>query len=671
MGRSFGDIALLSARNEDLTALALFLTKRRIPVLTSTAKGFSKKRILLDCLFLYKFLINPWDTENLAALCRTPYFLISDEKLSHIINNFSQEGSSKEPSSAEVKNLSLGEKKTCSPGESQELKPSSHTKGAPLWEHCLRDFSNEKTVKSLKSYLELRETLGLLPAFEKAIFQNILGDNNILDPTGTDEANIWKLLKHLYKRRNSQHHPLDFYYSFLSENLSDEEAMEAPAFISSDAIRLLTIHGSKGLEFENVIIFNLSRGWTVPGSEVVYDSERNKITFSVPDGERNQTKIKCHGHKKINDTQKKKKIEEMDRLLYVAMTRARNSLALLVPEEKPLKNSWFERFDFFKNFLKPEEDGLWKIKGGLYKRENYSFLVERVVEGKLLPLSSVKDIISVSDSLSSSFSSKTSQREVVGKNKDSPGIFKSSRDFILFSLVLESEKKKNEEDRESVVETVKEKNHQAIETAVEKTSDQSGLSFEKNENLKNSNPIPINKAAFHPTKVVNTFIKAQLGSQLHHYLRLLGKESLEKVRQKIETSFLFPEEKQKLKEAMNYVVNLKNPHLSFFLEKGFSEWPFKLQRGNVVLQGQMDLWGRKRRQIHLFDYKSSLGNREHTKKQLAFYGYVLDQLYHPESVKCFGVYPFQKKTEEYPYSSKEKEAMSLWLKSFECYTHPV
>ena len=626
-GKSFKDIALLSARNEDLTALALFLTQRNIPLLTSTAEGFSKKRILLDCLFLYKFLINPWDTENLAALCRTPYFRISDERLSHIINSFSQK----------EKALQTKEQQTSFKNGNKNLKRPFYTKEYSLWEHCLKDFPREETVKTLKNLMKLKETLGLLPTFEKAIFQNIFNEaNNLSDFTGINEGSIWKLLKHLYQRRYSQHHPLDFYYSFLSESLNNEEAMEAPPFTSSDTVKLLTIHGSKGLEFENVIVFNLSKSRSFFGSEAVYDSERNKMAFSVPDGERNQKKIKCHGHRKINKKQNEKRIEETDRLLYVAMTRAKNSLTLLVPEGKPVKNPWFERFTFFESFREKKEDGSWEIKEGLYKRENYSFLVERVVEkekasSQFSPSSLPSKSSKVETALTSSYrvSSKpleTPQKKIQ-EQKSLSSSFKSSRDFIRFSY------------------------------ASEDTKDQPNIKITTEGTLALMTP--------HSSKVANTFIKAQLGSKLHDCLQLLGKESQKTVQKKLKNSLLFPEEKENLKEALDYVMNLQSPSLSFFLKKGFSEWAFKLQQGKVILQGQIDLWGWREKQIHLFDYKSSLSNRDSTKKQLAFYAYVLDQLYKPESVKCFGVYPFQKKTEEYIYSLKEKKEITLWLKSFE------
>ena len=584
MGDSCKDIAVLSTKNENLTNLALFLEKQHIPVLIQSAEGFSKKRILIDCLFLYKFLINPHDTENLIALFRTPYFLIPNEELSYITNKFFRK-----------KDLDTVLNK------GKNFKDSLFS--SSLWEYCLKNFSQERSVEILKTYLNLKNHLGLLPAFEEVIFEKILPSiNPSSDFTGTYEASIWKLLKHLYSRRSSGHHPLEFHHSFIEENLSNEEAQEAPVSSTSSAVRLLTIHGSKGLEFKNVVIFNLSKAFSFSKDEAVYDLKRNKLTFSVPYGGRNQPKIKCYGHQKINKEKQKKELEETDRQLYVAMTRAKKSLCLLVPEGKLLKNSWFERFSFFKNFFKKTETNLWEIMEGIYKRDHYSFLVERNIKEskiyKTLPLAFPSKI---------SWNMKT--------NREIKNSIKSSKDFILFSKRKESNNKKE------------------------------------------TPPL------FHPIKSAHSFIKAQQGNQLHYYLHLLCRQNASLVRKKIETSLLSQEEQSELKRTLDYTVNLKQPPLFSFLKKGFPEWPFKLKQGAFVLQGQIDLWGWQDEQIYLFDYKSSARNRELTKKQLAFYCYALDQLYKPKAIKCFAIYPFQRQSEEYPYSIREKKEISWWLDS--------
>lgn len=573
MGESHSDIAVLSTRNKDLSALSLFLTNKDIPSVLHAAAGFSRKRILLDSLFLYKFLINPYDSENFIALLRTPCFRISDESLSRIVESFEKE------------------------------------KDSFLWEYCLKAFSREKSVESLKSFLALSESTGLMAAFEKAVLEKILTNALALPPASraVAEASLWKLLNHLHKRRKSGRHPLEFYYSFIQEHLSDEECLEAPLSNVSSAVQLLTIHGSKGLEFKNVIVFNLSSRFPSHSPEAVCDSKRNRMAFSVPDGSRHKKKIKCYGHVKINREVQIKEREESDRQLYVAMTRAKNSVCLLVPEGKRSQNTWLQRFSFFDNFYENDKN-FWKVREGLYKKENYSFLVERDIKLRLKSPLPFLDSPLKTDGWSDNLQRQTE------------GLFKSSKDFILFQ---------SEEGEKSA-----------------KGAKKEPPSFLR----------------------TNVFLKSQDGNHLHYYLRLLNCRPYDKVRKQLKLSFLSRSQKSKIQQAMDYVVTLKQPDMSFFLKQGFSEWSFQFKERGFVLRGQIDLWGWKDDEIHLFDYKSSSKAKEKTRKQLYFYAYVLERIYKAPFIKCFAIYPFQKEIEAYPYDTKVKKDMFLWLKSLK---HPV
>lgn len=73
----------------------------------------------------------------------------------------------------------------------------------------------------------------------------------------------------------------------------------------SDGIQLLTLHSSKGLEFKNVIIYNISEG-SIPSQKSI-----------------------------ANDANKTEGMEEERRLLFVGMTRAMENLYLLYDAERP------------------------------------------------------------------------------------------------------------------------------------------------------------------------------------------------------------------------------------------------------------------------------------------------------------------------------------------------
>ena len=114
--------------------------------------------------------------------------------------------------------------------------------------------------------------------------------------------------------------------------------------------------------------------------------------FSVPVGGRGGSKIKSYGHIVCNDSRKKEILLEKERLFYVAMTRAKESLALFIPNSPPEQNSWLDRASFFeKQFVSGDNKILlekqcdeknigklksWKLNEGIYKTDEYCFCVK-------------------------------------------------------------------------------------------------------------------------------------------------------------------------------------------------------------------------------------------------------------------------------------------------------
>lgn len=99
--------------------------------------------------------------------------------------------------------------------------------------------------------------------------------------------------------------------------------MTQPIRIQSDAVELMTAHGSKGLEFESVYIFNATSGnW-----ESSRDPSKLSITVSLFE-------------KELLSKEEKKdlKLEEERRLWYVAMTRAKRFLTICATENVDMRS---------------------------------------------------------------------------------------------------------------------------------------------------------------------------------------------------------------------------------------------------------------------------------------------------------------------------------------------
>ena len=132
----------------------------------------------------------------------------------------------------------------------------------------------------------------------------------------------------------------------------------------------------------------------------------------------------------------------------------------------------------------------------------------------------------------------------------------------------------------------------------------------------------------------------------------------------IDTSpFLSKADQEKIKKALLYIQELKEPDISSCFKTGYSEWPFKLQRKNIILKGQIDLWSWLGKEIYLFDYKSAVS--KDVKNQLLFYSWALDQMYQPSAIWMCECYPLEKKTQKTLYQPQHRELFENWMKSLQ------
>ena len=362
---SYSDIAILSRTNEDLDQIALFLRKQGFPLNLYSSKNFAQKRLIKDALFLLKFLSNPFDNTNLKALLRTPYFRLSDQELAN------------------------------SSWEHHQLETAM-----PFWSFIKNKLSEKPCISSLSLFLEEKKTKGLVKTFEKALMSSGLMEFSYFqDPTGSSEANLWKSLYLLNRECDS---PLELFYSLQEESQEEFDVAEAPSAEGGEALKMMTIHKSKGLEFEHVILMDSSMGLSSFRSQgsaktsLIYDETRNKMAFAVPMGGREKRKVKSYAHKLYNRQKALENLEEKNRVFYVAFTRAKKSLSLFIPNSLPEKNSWLREASFFKkpcfhseeskqNLLELEYDlkdknkvKSWRLNEGLYKTKFYSFRVQSV-----------------------------------------------------------------------------------------------------------------------------------------------------------------------------------------------------------------------------------------------------------------------------------------------------
>ena len=118
------------------------------------------------------------------------------------------------------------------------------------------------------------------------------------------------------------------------EKLSDREGDAPTEEEAADVVRFLTIHGAKGLEFPVVILADLSKSLIMPERNA-FVCHPNHIALGT-----NLSGIKSVHYKAIDLLRERADKAEYERLLYVAMTRAREHLILCGNQGRNFGLNW-------------------------------------------------------------------------------------------------------------------------------------------------------------------------------------------------------------------------------------------------------------------------------------------------------------------------------------------
>lgn len=329
-GVSYQDICILGRDNKTLNEVADYLSQKQLPVHVHAASGFYKRREIIDALALLKFLVNPHDNTLLIGLLRSPWFYISDEVLANILVE----------------------------------KP-----GGSYWNFLVEKYSHLQSIKRLQQCLVKSQLKGVVLALRSILVESGVFDySRKVDPTGRRESNLWKLL---YMLSNEERKPGFNVLDFVSQNQksfdldSVSEESDAAAALEPNRINLMTVHSSKGLQFKHVIVVRMHKKPRLSSSlqhqsGVLWNEERHRLGVTCPHPEEEKF-IFSLGDKSFMKTMDKRELEESERLLYVALTRAIDSVCLTWTG-KVQKKSWADCIGF-------------NLSVGIHKANNYTYEV--------------------------------------------------------------------------------------------------------------------------------------------------------------------------------------------------------------------------------------------------------------------------------------------------------
>ncbi len=295
---NYGDIAVLFRTVTDLDTYAAALQTAGIPYYVVGGRGFYHRQEIIDILNLLQVVDNRGNETALAGVLRSPLFLLSDAALLML----------KKGGASLWQGL---ERHAAVAGLTAEQRQAA----ARSWEIIagLRDLRGSVGVSRLIR-LALHETgylnFVLTQFMGQQKYANLLKLSAVADAfESKGAATLGDFLRYVVK-------------------LVAGEVRESEAQVESeggDTVKLMTIHKAKGLEFPVVFIPDLHRRFRDETGPVIFSAGQG-IGLKVPGagGELVPTSV----HEDVASREKKLSLLELKRVLYVALTRAKDYLVL-------------------------------------------------------------------------------------------------------------------------------------------------------------------------------------------------------------------------------------------------------------------------------------------------------------------------------------------------------
>ncbi|MCY4024596.1 MAG: PD-(D/E)XK nuclease family protein, partial [Anaerolineaceae bacterium] len=305
-----------------------------LPFVTLGGRGFYGRQEVLDLLNLLRALRSPPDDLSLASVLRSPLFALSDEAL-----------------------LTLRMSRDCDGGQASlwdALQRSADltgpdVRGAGLARDCLQELAalaGRVTVDAL-----LREALART---------GYLATLSGLYDGERRRGNVEKLLLKAAEK------PMLFTeFESRCREFSQREVREGDTAPGGEgAIILMTVHGSKGLEFPLVVLADAGK-WRPPSDTAVLAPDGGGgLACKVYDMGQGGHKATVVWRRAAADKQEES-LEERRRLLYVASTRARDYLIVCASHDgRPGDEGWLAWLYEALDLNGRPADVPWRIGGG-------------------------------------------------------------------------------------------------------------------------------------------------------------------------------------------------------------------------------------------------------------------------------------------------------------------
>ena len=296
----YKDIAVLIPAATNLNVILNSFKENDIPYSVEEDRNFYSSQEVLDLINILKVLKNPQDKIALIGVLRSPVGLVNDEILLRLVKE------NELNIYADIKDKSV-----------QKIYAKLK---------CLREkMSSLNPLQIINEILEIFDfsSYQVLASSTEQVLANILKFKQVAAKLFDDGAyTLEQLLDNL-------------------ETYQKEEGKESSAILTEEnfnVVKILTIHKAKGLEYPVVILTDLSKDFSRTGSnkswkdKALYSRSLNAKGLMLGSIGDNIIPL-------IEKEKKEKEFEEKRRLLYVAMTRAKEAL-IIIDDFKTAANTY-------------------------------------------------------------------------------------------------------------------------------------------------------------------------------------------------------------------------------------------------------------------------------------------------------------------------------------------
>jgi len=292
----FRDAAILLRNRTHVRALEKALLGQQIPYVVAGGIGYYQTQEILDFCNYFKFLLNSNDDVALAGILRSPFFSISDVDL---------------------------------------FQTSLAQRRASFWEKFMTysdgPGASPQAIRAARILSgDLREANRLpIPLLVRRIFRQTgwVGTVAGLAYGKQNRANIGKLL-HIAREFEGKGHVVlfDFVERLLTLIAEEEREGQASLATGENAVRVMTIHAAKGLEFPVVFVPFAHRRFRY--DEQPFVDPRVGLGFNVRDPANFDKALSPPMGNYLRQRSRRRTEAEEKRVFYVACTRARDMLVI-------------------------------------------------------------------------------------------------------------------------------------------------------------------------------------------------------------------------------------------------------------------------------------------------------------------------------------------------------